>query len=271
MTKDLAIEFSTFAFCSSQCIENLPVSNDNGGSNSRFSAISKPPKDKSKEEEFSNSAGVEDANKCQINDNVRYYSDKKEVKRLQNLQGKKDRSRSASLVYHNITTCLAGVIFPIIAHCKYLPLCLSDSTNKEHDGFTLYYLFATIICSIIEDSHKKAVDPLPFVQCLTNNKSKLTNGQHKYIDSICILIHHITQILPLVHSHGTYYQKNLLISCGHVLKAMSMSYRNTVKTKAGLLMGMYFANLATTMCTSSSNYLVPGLGRCLSSVTNTQE
>jgi hypothetical protein len=150
----------------------LPVSNDNGGSNCYFTIL-KPPKDKSKEEEFSNGTGVGDLNKYQINYNVRNDSDKKEVKKLQNLQGLIDRS--ASLVYHNIKTCLASVIFPIIAHCKYLPLCLSDSPNKEHDGFTLYYLFATIICSIIEDSHEKAVDPLPLVKCLVNNKSRMAS------------------------------------------------------------------------------------------------
>ncbi len=70
MTTDPAIEFSTFAFCSSQCIGKLPVSNDEHGSNSSFSAISKPSNDKSKEEKFSNGAGVGDANKYQINDNV---------------------------------------------------------------------------------------------------------------------------------------------------------------------------------------------------------
>ena len=164
MTTDPAIEFSTFVFRFSQCIEKLPVYIDNGGSNSHYSAILKPPNEESKEEEFSNSAGDGDTNKCQINDNVRNNSDKK---------GKKDRS--ASLVYHNIKTCLVSVIFPIIAHCKYLPLCLSDSPNKEHDGFTLYYLFATIICSIIEDSHEKAVDPLPLVKCLVNNKSRMAS------------------------------------------------------------------------------------------------
>ncbi len=85
------------------------------------------------------------------------------------------------------------------------------------------------------------------------------------------MINYLTQILPLAHSHGTYYWKNLLISCGHVLKVLSMSYRKTAKTRAGLLTDMYFANLSTTMCTSSSNYLVPGLGHCLSNVANAQE
>jgi hypothetical protein len=112
MTTDPAIEFSTFALCSLQCIEKLPVSNDDGGSNSRFSAISKPPNDKSKEEEFSNGAGVGDANKYKINDNVRNDRDKKEVKRLQELQGKKDRS--ASLVYHNIETCSVMQIYTTV-------------------------------------------------------------------------------------------------------------------------------------------------------------